>query len=65
MKVIKAGNQECKLKTYEDNKSSYYKSETAQWKNDKRKIDEERLQLYVLVKRNRKLMNQVSNFKEF
>ena len=34
------------MKTYEDNK----KSEIAQWKSDKRKIDEESLQLHDLVK---------------
>ena len=39
------------MKTYEDNKLRSQKSEIAQWKNDKRKIDEESLQLYGLVKK--------------
>ena len=34
-------------------KSSHKKSETAQWKNDKPKIDEESLKLYGLVKKAR------------
>ena len=35
-------------------------------KNNKRKIDEESLQLCVLVKKaTEKLMNQISNFEEF
>ena len=51
------------MKTYEYNKSSSQKSEIAQWKNDKRKIDEETLQLYGLVKKaTEKLMNQINNF---
>ena len=39
------------MKTYEDNKFRSQKSEIAQWKNDKRRIDEESLQLYGLVKK--------------
>ena len=51
------------MKTYEYNKSRSQKREIAQWKNDKRKIDEETLQLYGLVKKaTEKLMNQISNF---
>ena len=42
-------------------KSGHKKSEIAQRKNSKRKIDEKSLQLYCLVE---KLMNQISNFKE-
>ena len=52
-------------KTYNDNKITSQKCEIAQWKNDKRKIDEERLQLYGLVKKaTERLMNQISNFKD-
>ena len=41
------------------------KCETVQWKNDKRKIDEESLQLHGLVKKaTEKLTNQISNFEE-
>ena len=51
------------MKTYEYNKSRSQKSEIAQWKNDKRKIDEETLQLFGLVKKaTEKLMNQINNF---
>ena len=39
------------MKTYEDNKPRSHKSEIAQWKNDKRKIDKESLQLNGLVKK--------------
>ena len=36
-----------------------------QWKNNKRKIDEESLQLFALVKKaTEKLMNPISNFEE-
>ena len=36
-----------------------------QWKNDKRKTDEESLQLHGLVKKaTEKLINQISNFEE-
>ena len=53
------------MKTYEDNKIRSLKSEIAQWKNDKRKIDERRLQLFGLVKKaTEELMNQVSKFEE-
>ena len=41
------------------------KCEIAQWKNDKRKIDEESLQLYVLVeKATERLMNQIRSFRD-
>ena len=43
MQVIKADKYKFELKTYEDNKLRSQKSEIAQWKNDKRKIDEESL----------------------
>ena len=39
------------MKTYEDNNFRSQKSEIAQWRNDKRKIDEESLQLYGVVKK--------------
>ena len=39
------------MKTYEDDKLRSLKCEIAQWKNDKRKIDEESPQLYGLVKK--------------
>ena len=53
------------MKTYEDNKIRSLKSEIAQWKNDKRKIDEQRLQLFGLVKKaTEELMNQVSKCEE-
>ena len=39
------------MKNYEDNKLRSRKSEIAQWENDKRKTDEESLQLYGLVKK--------------
>ena len=53
------------MKTYEDNKIRSLKSEIAQWKNDKRKIDEQRLQLFGLVKKaTEELMNQVSKYEE-
>ena len=52
-------------KTYNDNKITSQECEIAQWKNDKRKIDEESLQLYGLVKKaTERLMNQISNFKD-
>ena len=53
------------MKTYEDNKLRSQKTEIAQWKNDKTKIDQESLQLYGLVKTaNKKRMNQIGNLKE-
>ena len=39
------------MKAYEDNKIRWHKCEITQWKSDKRKIDEENLQLYGLVKK--------------
>ena len=42
---MKSGNQECELKTYEDNKLRSQKSKIAQ------KIDEESLQLYGFIKK--------------
>ena len=52
-------------KTYNDNKITSQKCEIAQWKNDKRKIDEESLQLYVLVeKATERLMNQIRSFRD-
>ena len=39
------------MKTYKDNKLRSQKSEIAKWRNDKRKIDGESLQLYGLVKK--------------
>ena len=48
-----------------DNKITSQKCEIAQWKNDKRKIDEESLQLYVLVeKATERLMNQIRSFRD-
>ena len=53
------------MKTYEDNKIRPQKSEIAQWRNYERRIDEESLQLYGLVKKaTKKLMNQIRNFEE-
>ena len=52
-------------KTYNDNKITSQKCEIAQWKNDKRKIDEESLQLYGLVeKATERLMNQIRSFRD-
>ena len=49
----------------EDNKIRLQKSEIAQWKNTKRKIDEKNLQLYGLVEKGtEKLMNQISILEE-
>ena len=39
------------MKTYEDKKLRSQKSEIVQWKDDKKKSDEESLQLYGLVKK--------------
>ena len=39
------------MKTYEDNKLRSQKSEIGLWINDSRKIDEESLELYGLVKK--------------
>ena len=48
-----------------DNKIRSQKCEMVQWKNDKRKTDEESLQLHGLVKKaTEKLINQISNFEE-
>ena len=53
------------MRTYEDNKNRSQKNEIAQWKKYKRKIDEENLQWYGLVKEAaKKLMNQIVNFDE-
>ena len=53
------------MKTYDDDKISSQKCEVAQWKNDKRKIYKESLQLYGLdEKATEKLMNQIVNFEE-
>ena len=49
----------------EDNKIRSQERVIAQWRNDKRKFDEESLCLYGLVKKvTEKLMNQISNFEE-
>ena len=48
-----------------DNKITSQKCEIAQWKNDKRKIDEENLQLYGLVEKAiERLMNQIRSFRD-
>ena len=41
------------MNTYEDNKPRSQQSEIVQWKNDKKKSDEESLQLCGLVKKAR------------
>lgn len=65
MWVIKATNYECELKIYEDNKMRSQKSEIAQWKNNKRKEDEKTLPLHgLLKKKEKKLINQISDFEE-
>ena len=54
------------MKTYEDNKIISQRIEISQWKkNDKRKIAEESLERYGLVKKaTEKLMNQINSFEE-
>ena len=53
------------MKTYEDNKIRSKKSEIDQPENDARKVDEECVQLYGLVKNaTEKLDNKISNLEE-
>ena len=65
MQRIKTDNQDSEQKTYENNKIRSQKNKIDQPENDTRKIDDEYLQLYGLVKKaTEKLDNQISNFRE-
>ena len=65
MQRIKTDNQDSEQKTYENNKIRSQKNKIDQPENDTRKIDDEHLQLYGLVKKaTEKLDNQISNFRE-
>ena len=65
MQRIKTDNQDSEQKTYENNKIRSRKNKIDQPENDTRKIDDDCVQLYGLVKKaTEKLDNQISNFRE-
>ena len=65
MRKVKAENQDSEQKTYEDSKIRSQKGKIDQPEHDTRKINEESLQCYGLIKKaTEKLENQISNFEE-